>query len=352
MYKFFLPLLFLSIISCSKDDDSLPEEENVLKNVNWLVPDEELAVGADKDGIPSIDNPKFLNVEEVDYLDDTDQMLVLKLGETIKAYPVRILDWHEIVNDQIDGLQIAITYCPLTATGVCWNREINGEVSTFGVSGFLHHSNLIAFDRLTDSYWSQISLNSLRGANIGRRLSYYQMVEMSWKTIKENVPNAQILSIDTGFDLPYSAYPYYDYRTNNNFFYVSFTHDDNRLPAKEKVFGVIILDGAKVYPFPNASSTATTVINEVFRGQPIVVIHAPQQGYSAAFKSNLNGMNLQFSVIEDQEAITLTDQLGNNWNFFGEAVSGPWEGQKLRSLKAFNGYWFMWAKYFPRVEIN
>ncbi len=347
-------LLFILLIgfSCSKEED-IPTDPSrtILPNINWLVEDETLAQGADKDAIKSVDNPIFVDPSDITFLSDEDRLLVLKKGETIKAYPINILNWHEIVNDEIEGEKITITYCPLTGTGVSWEREIENVVYDFGVSGFLHHSNLIAFDRTTDSYWSQMKLNSVRGPFIGKSLRFVQMVEMSWKSLKKFLPEAKVLSAETGFDLPYFSYPYYDYRTNDNFFYVPITLTDNRVTAKARVLGIDVLGEAIVYDNEKYPEDQVTVINQVFKGQPMVVIIAPSLGYANAFKSNLEGKTYRFMGDDQAEGINLIDQDGNEWNLFGEAVSGPNQGKKLRALKAYNGFWFAWSLFYPRIEI-
>jgi len=131
-------------------------------------------------------------------------------GDDARAYPHFILDWHEIVNDRVGDIHIAVTYCPLTGTGIGWEREINGSVTTFGVSGLLFNSNLIPYDRNTDSNWSQIRLDCVNGDLIGTEAETHVLVETTWKTM---YPKTLVMSMNTGYNRSYGNYPYGNYRT-------------------------------------------------------------------------------------------------------------------------------------------
>ena len=149
------------ILSGCKEEESFGNSNkrpssNSLQN-EWLIPEGLVRDGGPgKDGIPAISDPKFTQASAVDYLKDEDLVIGLKYNEEIKVYPHIILDWHEIVNDEIDEFAFALTYCPLTGTAINWNRKLNGITTTFGVSGLLYNSNLIPYDRETDSNWSQM----------------------------------------------------------------------------------------------------------------------------------------------------------------------------------------------------
>lgn len=348
--KSFFCSFLLFFVACS-DDDIIPSGSSSGSSNTWVIPESELEFGANKDAIRAVDTPAFSMIDSISYIEDDDRLLVLKLEGEIRAYSLNVLNWHEIINDQIAEKNIAITYCPLTGTGVCWNREINGALSDFGVSGWLYNSNLIAFDRTTDSYWSQMRMDCIHGEYIGKNAQTFQMVEMPLSTLKIIAPEAQVLNTETGFNLPYLSYPYYDYRTNNDFFVVPVEFDDDRLSAKEEVLGIIVQDEAKVYPFSVFPQNQLTVINEVFKGQPVVIACHPEMGFATAFKANLDGETLTFNPETDQGAIILSDSKGNKWTIFGEAVEGPYAGKQLKTLDAFTGYWFAWALFFPRVEI-
>ncbi len=206
--------LFLGI-ACKKDSVGSDDE--------WLVPSSEvLSGGPGKDGIPSIDNPAFSSTEEVTFLQDNDLVTGIQIGNVIKAYPHIILDWHEIVNDQIDQTEVAVTYCSLTGTGICWSRLVNGTPATFGVYGLLYNTNLMPYDRATGSTWSQQRLECVNGVNIGTDATTYSLVETTWATWKAAFPGSEVLNLSTGFSRQYGSYPYGDYKTNQNRFFYSF----------------------------------------------------------------------------------------------------------------------------------
>src|SRR3990172_4124896 len=129
---------------------------------DWLIPKDQIFDGGPgKDGIPALTNPQFASALSTSYLNNNDLVLIIKIGGEIRIYPHPILDWHEIINDDISGTKFTLTYCPLTGSGIAWNRVINGKETTFGVSGLLYNSNLIPYDRASNSNWSQMKMLSV-----------------------------------------------------------------------------------------------------------------------------------------------------------------------------------------------
>lgn len=218
-------------------------------NSEWLVPQERVFDGGPgKDGIPALENPNFGLVQDNNYLQPEDLVLGIKRGDDIRAYPHKILDWHEIVNDRLGDLSLAVTYCPLTGTASAWNRVLDGVETTFGVSGLLYNTNLMPFDRETDSYWSQMRFDCVYGDKRGKMAEVFQMVETTWQTWANMYPDTRVLTTETGFNRNYFTYPYGDYRTNDNRLIFPVEFDDQRLGRKERVHAVIVGDVAKVYP--------------------------------------------------------------------------------------------------------
>ncbi len=322
---------------------------------DWLIPENEvLDGGPGKDGIPSIDNPNFVEVANVEsYLGEADLVLVAKVGNEVKIYTHPILDWHEIINDDIGNEKFAVTYCPLTGTGIGWNRVIDGKETTFGVSGLLYNSNLIPYDRETDSNWSQIRLDCVNGELSGREIELFPLFETTWSSAKRMFPNAKVVSTDTGFSRSYGSFPYGGYRTNNSInFPVS--NADERLAPKERVLALI--DGASsvVYRFNNFSGNKNGVINDRFDGQPIVVFGNEDRNFMAAFEATLDGQELTFFPIENSDiSVVAEDNSGTHWNVLGEAVSGPFKGEKLKSLQpSFMAYWFSIGTFYEGTKIK
>ena len=205
-----------------------------------------LSGGPAKDGIPSINNPQFLDVKEVDYLKDDDIIIGLSHNGINKAYPTRILVWHEIVNDTIEDLNVAVTYCPLCGTAMVFDRYIDDKLRSFGVSGLLYQSDVLMYDRETNSLWSQLAMKSVSGKSLGSELRWIPSQHLTWKAWKTTYPNSKVLSLDTGYHRNYKATPYASYINSDD---VMFPVPNNRddLSNKTWVLGVIIDGIAKAY---------------------------------------------------------------------------------------------------------
>lgn len=223
--------------------------ERVYASGEWLIPEKEVIDGGPgKDGIHALNNPEFINASQASYLAKDDLILGFKYGNEIRAYPHKILDWHEIINDEVGDLKIAVTYCPLTGTGIAWDRVIEEETLSFGVSGLLYNSNLIPFDRQTDSYWSQIRLEGVKGKFRGFQIKTYNLLQTTWGVWKEMFPETKVVSLNTGYNRPYDIYPYGFYRTSLGLYFPVHPFD-LRFPPKEIVHGIVFKDKAKTYRF-------------------------------------------------------------------------------------------------------
>ncbi len=326
---------------------------NYRKAPTWTIPQADVFDGGPgKDGIPALENPEMVPAPNGIYLSNDDLVIGYVSGNDARAYPHDILDWHEIINDEVNGRPIAITYCPLTGTAIGWNREINGEVTTFGVSGLLYNTNLIPYDRRTNSNWSQQGLDCVNGDLQGVKIETFQVVETTWETWKKLYPDTKVVSTNTGFSRSYGTYPYDDYRTNHNNLIFPVEPDDSRLPRKERVHGIIMGSQAKVYPIDNMQQTVT-IIQDVFNGTAIVVAGSKHRNFAVSFERTLeDGTILDFfSAFTGDGPVILTDNEGNRWNIFGEAVEGPRTGQRLTPTESFIGYWFSWGAFYPNAQI-
>ena len=347
MNKSSLMILLAAItigIACKKKKD---KNDSV-----WLIPkDEVLDGGPGKDGIPSIDNPQFNSVSATTTLSNNDLVVGYKVGNDARAYPHNILDWHEMVNDDVNGVKIAITYCPLTGTAIGWNRVINGTTTTFGVSGLLYNSNLIPYDRATNSNWSQLLLKSVNGDLSGTAIATYHLVETTWGTWKAMYPTSNILSTNTGFNRSYGTYPYGDFKTNNASLLFPVSNTDSRVPNKERVHTVIKNEKAKAYRFSSFSSSVS-IIEDAFQGDSIVIAGSSSSNLIVSFsKKASDGTILKFSTASSPLPDIFSDNEGNTWNIFGEATAGPRLGEKLTATTSCMGYWFGFATFYPGLEI-
>ncbi len=350
----YLALLILSSFACSDDSNpGLSSGGNVNGNVNfdpeeWLI-DKNLVFdgGPGRDGIPSIDFPNFSTVPNVDYLDDNDLVLGIRIGDDIKAYPHPILDWHEIVNDQIGDQSVALTYCPLTGTGIGWDRIINGIETTFGVSGLLYNSNLLPYDRATQSTWSQQRLDCVNGANIRMKAKLHPFVETTWATWSQYFPNSLVMNTETGFSRNYSRYPYGDYRTNNSNILFPVTIRDSRLPSKERVLAVFVDGVPKAYPF-NKDKAELELISDSFQGQDLLIVRNTKKNYIIAFKTPTASLSFEVVNAEDSNDILL-DSEGTSYDMLGFSHDGSLK--RLILADQFIGFWFSWGTFYPNLEI-
>ena len=346
---FFFLLLTLS---CSKDDAST--NGGNLGTGDWLIPEGEVRDGGPgKDGIPAISSPNFSSIAEIDFLDLNDLVIAVKKGNEVRAYPHPIMDWHEIANDDLpSGERLSLTYCPLTGTAIGWDGTLNGEKTTFGVSGLLYNSNLIPYDRATDSYWSQMSHKCVKGSLVGTEINTFQVIEMDFNTLREAYPDAQVLNTSTGFSRNYDRYPYGDYRTNNSSLIFPVSNTDNRIPNKERVLGVVINEEVMTYQFDSFKAEEINVIENQFQGKDLVVIGSQSKNFLVAFENRLlDGTKLNFQSVQGALPIVMQDDEGNKWDVFGIAVEGPRKGEKLSEVLNYIGYWFSWAAFNEGLEI-
>jgi len=224
-------------------------EVSVTDGVRHSIPlDEILSGGPAKDGIPSIDDPKFLSAEDANFLIGSDVGLGLSINGEDRFYPYQILVWHEIVNDTVGGTPVLVTYCPLCATGIVFERRVGGEEQEFGVSGRLWKSNLLMYNRgEEESLWSQVLGEAVVGEHVGEKLSIVRSNTVQWGDWEKEHPNTKVLSKDTGAVRLYGQDPYGEYYTSES---VSFgaTFHDERLHPKAFVLGVELDGTFKAYP--------------------------------------------------------------------------------------------------------
>lgn len=225
--------------------------------------------GLSKDGIPSIDNPKFITAKDADkFLKPEDPVLGLDYKGVARAYPHRIMNWHEIVNDTVAGDPILVTYCPLCFTGIAFERKIDGKETTFGVSGKLYKSNLVMYDRLTETLWNQLGGEAIIGEHLGKKLKQIPLETITWDDWKKKHPNTEVLSKDTGYSRNYDQNPYEGYETDRDTFGTEF--EDDRLHPKAKIWG-IESDG-KFKAYSDEALTRVGILKDSFAGKNLNVV--------------------------------------------------------------------------------
>lgn len=347
-------LAFL-LISCNVETPGPGSNPgNLSQPGDWAIPSNEVIDGGPgKDGIPSIDLPGSISKDDATYLKDDDLVIGLKVGNEYKAYPHLLLDWHEIVNDVVGDEPITINYCPLTGTGMAWNRKINGTETTFGVSGLLYNSNLILYDRATDSHWSQIIRAGIEGKHKGREANVIQVLETTWGIWKQIAPSTTTLSLSTGFSRSYGRYPYGNYLQTDNLLFPINAKDLRRelFHLKERLFGVPSDDrSAKVYSF-NKFGNGHVIVEDLANGRRVT---AGTDKFLISFSEPKDLGETEervYTFLPNSLPAILQDQLGNTYNAFGEHLSGPNPSFQLIPENGFVGYWFSWNAFFDQVEL-
>lgn len=329
-------------------------------------PDEIISGGPPPDGIPPIDEPSFLRVPEVDYLEPQEPVIAVEVHDIAKAYPIRILMWHEIVNDDFADTPVVVTYCPLCNTGIAFERPtVDGELLDFGTSGKLYNSNLVMYDRQTESYWPQATGQAVMGPLIGTQLDFVPARILSWSDWADAHPEGLVLSTETGHRRDYGTNPYVGYDdTDDPFLFRG--EVDPRLPATEHVLGIAGDDDVIAFPYSELARLGvdgSTVVQGTFGGQRLVVFwmagtvsaldasqipESQDVGAAAAYVPVVEGRRLTFSV---QDGEVVDGETGSRWAITGRAVEGPLAGAQLEVAVAIDSFWFDWAAFHPETTV-
>jgi len=310
--------------------------------------------GVPKDGIPALTHPALRRASEATYLANDDLVLGLVMNGQARAYPHRLLWWHEIVNDTLGGRAITVSYCPLTGTGILFDAIIDGVVHTFGVSGLLYNNNLVMYDRNTDNtLFPQMCGRAFAGRLRGTRLTLLPVIETTWEMWQRLHPNSTVLSNQTGYDRDYDVNPYAGYATDEAI-YFPLQPDDPRLPRKAMVLGLAIKGVARAYPFRDMGAVA--VLNDTVGGVPVLIVYDQSSRLSIPFYRQVGNQVLTFGLDNGSAGIpfNLRDRETNTvWNVKGEALSGSLaeSHMKLEQVPAYTAYWFAWAAFWIGSDI-
>jgi hypothetical protein len=272
----------------------------------------------------------------------------LNINGDIRAYPLQILVWHEIVNDIIDEQSVAVTYCPLCFTTQVFNRTLSdGKTVEFGTSGKLYNSNLVMYDRSSNSLWSQALGEGIVGDYSGSQLERVPFDLSYWKEWKQLYPESKVLSRDTGSVRPYGADPYGDYYTNELILF-PISNDDKRLGLKEIIIGLEHKDQYKAYKLQDIEDKK--IINDVIDDKKIALI-SMNPFMVRAFDRTIDNetiVDLQYDALTN----TLFDKItGSGLNFEGRFISGPLDNEELKRIPTDPGFWFEWAAFHPETTV-
>jgi hypothetical protein len=321
--------------------------------------------GPPKDGIPAIDAPRFVSVDAADrWLGDREPLAVVRIGDQVRAYPLQILIWHEIVNDVVGGEPIAVTFCPLCNTTLAFSRRLDGRTLDFGTTGRLRHSDLVMYDRQTETWWQQATGEGIVGALAGRRLTFVPAPVIAWSDLKRVHPSALVLSRETGHRRDYGRNPYpgYDGRAGpiREFFADAL---DRRLPAMERV--VTLGDERESVAIPFSVLAESRVGAVRLGAETLVVLWSPgaasavdaptvaegrDVGSAAVFKAALGDRVLRFTPSAGDGGFRDLET-GSRWDIAGRAVRGPLAGRQLEEVPHGEHFWFAWIAFRPRTTL-
>lgn len=341
-----IAVLILIIVSVSML--SLNPIATVRAEEKHTVPlDQIVSGGPPPDGIPSINSPKFVSIDEGDkFLGDSDKVVGININGDIRAYPLQILVWHEIVNDIVGGIPVAVTYCPLCFTNQVFDRTVNNTILQFGTSGKLYNSNLVMYDRSSNSLWSQALGEGIVGKYAGVKLEKFPFDLAYWKDWKQLYPNTKVLSKETGAARPYGADPYGDYYTSPDILF-PVSNKDTRLGLKEIVVGLENGKMKKAYKLSDIEKLK--VINDQLNNKS-VTLFSLHPLMTRVFDSSVDGQTLIFQYNITNDSFT-DEQTGSQWNFEGKSFNGSLKGKQLLRLPFDEGYWFEWVTFHPKTLV-
>ncbi|MGD9701202.1 MAG: DUF3179 domain-containing protein [Acidimicrobiia bacterium] len=317
--------------------------------------------GPPPDGIPSIDEPVFLRAVDVDFLAENEPVLALEIDGDVRAYPVQILMWHEIVNDTVDGVPVAVTYCPLCNSALAYDRRIDGRVMEFGTSGLLWNSALVMYDRQTETLWSHFTGQGIVGELTGLELAAFPVATVPWGVWRDANPGGLVLSRDTGFDREYGRNPYPGYDDVNSQPFLFEGEVDGRYTAMTRIAGVE-LDGEAV-GVPLVALQDERVVAAELRSTDLVFFWQPGTasaldagnvaggddiGATGAFIPEVDGQALTFTATHGG---FVDDQTGTTWNLLGQAVDGALAGTQLAAVPHVDTFWFAWSAFRPDTVV-
>ena len=300
--------------------------------------------GPPKDGIPSIDNPIFANVPDSQFMSDSDTVIGLEINGETKAYPIFILVWHEIINDKVGGIPVAVTYCPLCYTNQVFERLIDGQEVEFGTSGKLYNSNLLMYDRLTESYWSQALGIAVKGELTGYELNLIPFDVITWGDWKKLHPDTVVLTTDTGYIRSYATDPYGNYYTEPRIMF-PVEYSDDRMHPKEIIIG---FNQDHIYKaYKQNDIELNIIINDSIGETPVMLISLYSEN-SRAFERTINELVLNFEYVDGK---ILDLQTNSEWNYDGLSISGEYRGVQLKRMPIEPGFWFEWFAFHPQTLV-
>ncbi len=332
-------IVFLSmvVLSCSPSeiDTNINDPDPSASEFKWIVPVGD--INGSLNPFPLALNPNLKKVEDVKFLADDALVAIISFGDEIRVYPYQYMNAFESVNDEMNDISFAMTYCPITKSGLCWDRNFRNENFIIRASGYLYIDNLIAYDEKTDTYWSQMLAKCIKGKYHGENNKTHNFIETTWKTVRENLGNANVFT---------------NVSTSNKS-----GVNKVEIPDNEGVYGILNLDyssgaekGRAVYFYQyDLFENETKVFTNRISNRNVIVVGNKDLHFITTF---IVEGNETYKAVQNQFPIVLEDSENNRWNIFGVAVEGPRKGQQLQSLTGFVASWWAWQLFYDDFDLT
>ena len=304
------------------------------------------------DQIPALYKPRYLSVTDASLsMNDDEVVFIIRLGSYVRIFPQRILVWHEIVNEELDGHYYSVAYSPLTGAVTGYRGTAGNFKTIFGVTGKLLNANTVMFDRATGSMWPQITGVAINGSLKGSKLDRFQVLWSRWGNAKKVHPTAMVLSRSTGFRRNYGKDPYGSYSRRGTYYdsqQITYPvmNKDNRLPPKERIVGIEYSPTRGVLVRNRIKRDG--VYNFAFSGKPMVAYWDRELETVRIYERVTNGKMLEFRTRGNQIVDTATRSV---WSPDGKCVSGILRGNSLPPVVGVDMMWFAWAAFYPESQI-
>ncbi len=324
-FRTFLFIIFISAIfaSCSTSD---PVDDNPDTGSSWTVPVKNIKGSLNP--FPLAVNPKYSLAKNVD-IDNNLLVAIVLIDDIIKVFPYEYIRSFEVINDSSNNINFAMTYCPITKSGICLNRDINNELLTMRASGYLYNENLVIYDEKSDSYWSQMLFKSIKGKFAEQSPNKITVIETTFETVKNYFPEALVFTSS------------------------SLSRDQNKLEDGDLVYGIINdLSGKEpivsIFDYKDFGSEIS-IYQQIKGNNTLLIIGSEKHHFISSYSVDNNRV---FSTIQNEFPLIMKDDLGNKWNIFGIAVSGPDQGTQLQSPKSFFALWWAWEAFYANFKFN
>ncbi len=318
--------------------------------------------GPPPDGIPSIDAPQFRTIDQVTELEPDEAVLVFDHDDEVRIYPVRIMIWHEIVNDVVGGTPVTVTYCPLCNSAVAYERTVSGQVLDFGTSGYLYRSGLVMYDRQTESLWTHFDGRAVVGTLMGEQLEFRSVATVSWQQAVDAHPDALVLAGQPARADRYGENRLIAYDQGDEPLRGWFNIDiPEPIPSMSRVVGVRTSDEQVAIPTDRLSERG--VVDVTVGDMDVVVFWQPglasplqtrdiaggdDIGATGVFDRHVDGRLLSFEAIGGGFVDVGTS---STWNIRGRAIAGPLAGTQLREIEHLDTFWFAWVGHHPATRL-